>query len=195
METQRPEIGRRAIVVGNCGSGKTWFSVRLAEITGLPLTHLDVLGWRGNWEKTPRDEFDALLDEVLSGESWIIDGNYSRTMPRRLERADTVFWFDFPGFRCLCGVVSRFFRDYGKSRADMGGNCVETFDSEKLRFFWTTYRGAKKTHERIAGLLADAPAGLAVHVFRKRREAERFLEALEEEKTKDPAGRTEENGK
>ena len=170
-------IGRRVMVVGGCGAGKSTFAKKLSAKTGLPLTHLDRLGWRGNWEKVPRDEFDALLDKVLEGECWIIDGNYSRTMPKRLGRADTVFWFDFTGLRCLAGVVERFFRDYGKSRDDMGGDCPETFDLEKLRFFHDTLWTARRTHNRIEEALKDAPDARVI-VFKTRRQADRFLNGL-----------------
>ena len=171
-------IGRRVMVVGGCGAGKSTFAKKLSAKTGLPLTHLDCLGWRGNWEKVPREEFDRLLGEAVAREEWIIDGNYNRTIPVRLKRADTVFWFDFSGLRCLAGVVERFFRDYGKSRDDMGGDCPETFDLEKLRFFHDTLWTARRKHKRVKKALEDAPDAQVI-VFRTRRQADRFLDGLD----------------
>ena len=173
-------IGRRVMTVGGNGAGKTEFSKKLAALTGLPLTHLDRLGWQENWEKTPREEFNARLAEVVAGEEWIIDGNWSRTIPDRLKRADTVFWFDFSGIRCLKGVLTRFFRNRGKTRDDMGGDFPEVLDGEKLRFFWTALTGARKIHGRIEEALRDAPH-VRVTVFRTRREADGFLEGLSAE--------------
>ena len=170
--------GRRVMVVGGCGAGKSTFSKRLAALTGLPLTHLDRLGWRENWEKTPREEFDAALSAVTAGDEWIIDGNWSRTISERLRRADTVVWFRFSGVRCLHGVVGRFFRDRGRVREDMAPGCVEKFDAEKLRFFHTTLWGARKTNRRIGEYLKDAP-DVRVIEFRTRRQADRFLAELE----------------
>ena len=165
------------MVVGGCGAGKTTFSLRLAELTGLPLTHLDVLGWRGNWEKVPREEFNEKLAAAVAEDRWIIDGNYNKSMPVRLERADTVFWFDFSGSRCLLGVLERFFRNYGKSRDDMGGDCPEKLDREKLIFFRDAFVTAKKTHGRIAALLEDAEDKTVI-VFRTRKQADRYLRDL-----------------
>jgi len=170
-------IGRRIMVVGGCGAGKSTFSKKLASLTGLPLIHLDRLGWRGTWEAVPREEFDALLARETARDDWIIDGNYSRTLPARLARADTVIWFDFSGIRCFIGVAERFFKNYGKTRDDMGGDCPETFSLEKLRFFHRTLWGARKTHTRIAALLEGCP-GKRVIVFKTRREADRFLREL-----------------
>ncbi len=170
-------IGKRVMVIGGSGAGKTEFSKKLSALTGLPLAHLDRIGWRGHREKTPREEFDALLSEITAGEEWIIDGNWSRTIPDRLKRADTVFWFDFSGIRCLRGVLARFFRNRGKTRDDMGGDFPEVLDGEKLRFFWTALTGAGKIRGRIEEALRDAPH-VKVTVFRTRREADGFLEGL-----------------
>ena len=77
-----------------------------------------------------REEFDARLSEELEKPQWIIDGNYNRTMPQRLEKCDTVIYLDFNRFVCLWGAVKRVIRGYGKTRPDMGGNCPERFDWE-----------------------------------------------------------------
>ena len=61
------KIGRRVMVIGGNGAGTTEFSKKLASLTGLPLTHLDRIGWRGRREKTPPEEFDALLSEITAG--------------------------------------------------------------------------------------------------------------------------------
>ena len=173
-------IGQRILVIGGCGSGKTTFAKKLAERTGLPLCHLDRLYWRGNWDHRPREEFDPMLDEILREPRWIIDGNFLRTLPRRLEVADTVIWFDFPGILCLRGVLERFFKYYGKSRDDMGGDCVERLDLEKLRFFHTTLWMNRRNRPKLRAALADAPH-VRLTVFHTRREADRYLDSIKKE--------------
>ena len=87
---------RRVLIIGNAGSGKSTFAKKLAKTTGLSLVHLDKIYWRGNWEHLTREEFDKALQAELEKEEWIIDGNFSRTLPRRLEYCDTVIWLDLP---------------------------------------------------------------------------------------------------
>ena len=89
---------KKILIIGNAGAGKTTFARKLSQMTKIPLTHLDKLFWCGEWEHISRDEFDVLLDEVLSKDEWIIDGNFNRTLPKRLMHCDTVFFFDFSGF-------------------------------------------------------------------------------------------------
>ena len=43
-----------------------------------------------------REEFDRQLDKLVKGDEWIIDGNYARTLPKRLAHCDTVVFFDLP---------------------------------------------------------------------------------------------------
>ena len=171
---------KRVLVIGGCGAGKSRFSAELSRITGLPLVHLDVLGWEGEWQKVSHAEFDRRLDEVLKEDAWVIDGNYARTIPRRLERADTVFWLDFSGIRCLRGVLERFIRNRGGTREDMGGNCRETLDRERLAFFRYALTQNKKIRPKIREALAAHPE-VPVTVVKTRKEADKLLERLREE--------------
>jgi adenylate kinase family enzyme len=42
-------LGRRVIVTGLAGSGKSTFSLALAVKTGLPVIHLDLHFWQPGW--------------------------------------------------------------------------------------------------------------------------------------------------
>ena len=97
----------RILVIGCPGSGKTRLAGQLSEKLGLPVVHLDRLWWTGDWENVSREEFDRRLEEVLEGEQWIIDGNFSRTMPMRLQYCDTIIYLDYSRWQCLAGMAQR----------------------------------------------------------------------------------------
>jgi adenylate kinase family enzyme len=46
-------VGRRVLVTGMAGAGKSTFSRSLAAKTGLPLIHLDVHSWKPGFQITP----------------------------------------------------------------------------------------------------------------------------------------------
>lgn len=164
----------RIMIIGCPGSGKTTLALALAEKLDLPLVHLDVLGWRGKWEKVPRDEFDALLRDAVAQPRWIIDGNYARTIPLRLERCDTVIYLDFPRTVSTLGVLQRVVTNHGRSRPDMGGDCPERFDPKFLKFAWTFSR---ENRAKYHAMLDEARHARKV-VLRSRREVAQFLAAL-----------------
>ena len=83
-------IMKKILVIGSPGSGKSTFSRRLREITGLPLFYLDLLWHKPDKTTYSREEFDRKLGELLEREAWILDGNYARTLPLRLAACDTV---------------------------------------------------------------------------------------------------------
>ena len=56
---------RKTLVLGCSGSGKSTFAVKLHNVTGLPLFHLDNVWWRPDRTHISRDEFDAKLEELL----------------------------------------------------------------------------------------------------------------------------------
>ena len=98
---------KRILIIGNSGAGKTTLANSLAGILRLPLVHLDKLYWRDGWQHVSREEFDALLSVELQKESWILDGNFDRTLPLRLRYCDTVIYLDYSPVVCLCGAVKR----------------------------------------------------------------------------------------
>ncbi len=108
-------MGDRILVLGCPGSGKSTFARKLQAKTGLPLIHLDNVWWRADRTHISREEFDRALEELLQGERWIMDGDYSRTYEVRLRAADTVMFLDYPEDLCMAGVMARM----GQVRPDM----------------------------------------------------------------------------
>ena len=164
---------QRILLIGNAGAGKTTFAKQLAQKLRLPLVHLDNLYWRGDWDHLSRDEFDAILQSELEKPQWIIDGNFNRTIPQRLQYCDTVFYFDFPTITCLAGITKRTLANLGKARSDMGGNCIEHFDSHKI----SLYRNVltfNKQHRRDYYELLDHAGHANVIIFRSRKQAKDF---------------------
>lgn len=164
----------RVLIIGCPGAGKTSLAVALADKTGLPLVHLDRLHWRDNWQQTPIEEFDALLQVELEKPRWIIDGNFGRTMEMRLKYCDTVIYLDLPRRVCLWGALKRLVSNYGKSRPDMGGVCPEYLDKEKLEFFHSIWVFKKKSRQKIADRLSAAKHAKCI-VLKSRREVKQFL--------------------
>ena len=109
------EIGRKIIVLGCPGSGKTTFSKKLHAATGLPLIHLDAIWWKPNRSHISREEFDARLDEALQRDAWIVDGDYSRTYEVRFKACDTLIFLDYSLEQCMEGIAER----VGQERTDM----------------------------------------------------------------------------
>ena len=71
--------------------------------SGKSTIHLDQLWWREGWVNVTREEFDRQLEEVLSRNQWIIDGNYSRTMDQRIARCDSLIYLNFSRWATLAG--------------------------------------------------------------------------------------------
>ena len=164
---------KRVLVIGSPGAGKSTFSRTLAGHTGLPLIHLDAHYHLPGWVEPDAADWDAKLDSLLSGDSWIIDGNYGGSMDRRLALADTAILLDYPTRLCLWRAIRRIATMHGQVRPDAPMGCPERFDPEFL-WYIAMFRRAKTPalNRRLAKF-----AGTTIR-FRRPHEAQAFLDAL-----------------
>lgn len=167
---------RRVLVLGCPGAGKSTLARSLGEALSLPVVHLDKLWWKSGWVNRTEGEFDALLDAVLLGEEWVIDGNYLRTLPRRLERCDAVVLLDYPRRVCLLRALRRILTWRGRTRPDMAADCPERLDGEFVRWIWEFHRTQRpQVLELLDGWTGE------LRVFRSPRACAGFLAKLERE--------------
>jgi len=164
----------RIMIIGCGGSGKSTLAQALGEKTGLPVIHLDKLFWRPGWVQVSKAEFDVLHEKALSGEKWILDGNFNRTIHRRIECADTVIYLDFSRTACLLGVLKRIVTTYGTVRRDMGEGCPERIDLEFLKWVWNFNRNKRSRYYE----LLSSVHGKRVVILKNRRQVNRFLEEV-----------------
>ena len=113
MSDAQRALGRRFIVTGLAGSGKSTFSLALAAKTGLPVIHLDLQFWKPGWVAPSETEWRETQRVVLAGDAWVADGNYHETLDLRLERADTVVVLDTPWWLCSGRACLRGFSSEG----------------------------------------------------------------------------------
>lgn len=86
---------KKIIIPGCPGSGKSTFARALQKQTGIPLFYLDRMNWNPDRTTVEKDVFLERLQEVLSREEWILDGNYGSTIELRLQACDTAFFLKF----------------------------------------------------------------------------------------------------
>ena len=161
---------KKIIVIGCPGAGKSCFARRLRDLTGIPLYYLDMLWHKPDKTNISKDEFDKRLEEITRGESWIIDGNYKRTLNTRLAACDTVFFLDYPTELCLEGARKRI----GTKREDMPW-IEDSFDCEFEQYI----KDFSKDNLPVIYELLSKHKDKNIFIFKGREQADTFLYELE----------------
>ncbi|MBN2541159.1 MAG: AAA family ATPase [Bacilli bacterium] len=98
----------RILIIGSPGSGKSTLAKQLAKKTGIALLHLDQIFHIDNYNHISREELKKKIERFISeNDRFIIDGNYSGTLPFRLGFSDTVILFNLDTSTCLNNVLRR----------------------------------------------------------------------------------------
>lgn len=160
----------KIIVIGCPGAGKSTFSRKLSEVTGIKLHYLDMLWHKPDKTHISREEFDIELEKIMANESWIIDGNYTRTLESRLKECDTAFLLDYPLEICLEGAASRI----GKERVDLPW-MEDEFDEEFKQYIIDF---SKDNLPVIYELLDKYRDTKKIIIFKSRNEADDYLENI-----------------
>ncbi len=160
---------KKVIIIGCPGSGKTTFAEKLNKCTGIQLFYLDAIWHKPDRTHISRDEYDEILEEIFKLDKWIIDGNYSRTIEKRIEKCDTVFLFDLPTDVCLQGATERL----GKARYDvpwidteLDPNFKKEIEDFPNSVLPAIYELLEKYHEKN------------IIIFKSREEADEYLEVI-----------------
>ena len=165
---------KRVIIIGCGGAGKSTLARKLGEKTGLPVIHLDKLFWKPGWvERTP-EEFDPIVQQELEKETWIMDGNFNRTIGMRLAACDTVIYLDYPRLVCIKNWLGRVLKNWGHARPDMTEGCTEWIDPEFVKWIWNFNKNNRARYYELLNNATDKQ----VVILRSRRQAQKFLDSV-----------------
>lgn len=166
---------RRVVVIGVGGSGKSTLSRQMGELTGLPVVHLDGLYWKPGWVEPTLASWRATVRELVSHDSWILDGNYGGTIDIRLAAADMVVFLDLPPWVTLPRVFRRWLTHRGRVRPGMAPGCNERFS---WKFLLWILRFRRDRRPAILQKLKQLPPSTEVVMLGSSREVAAFLHDL-----------------
>jgi adenylate kinase family enzyme len=163
---------KRVLVIGPGGAGKSTFARQLGEILGLEVIHLDARYWKPGWVQPAKPEWAATVEAALGRDAWVMDGNYSGTLERRLAACDTVVFLDLPRRVCLWRVLRRAARYRNRTRPDMAPGCPERFDLAFLLWIWSY---PARTRPKVLRLLREGGEERKVVRLDSPKQVDRYL--------------------
>ena len=171
----------RINVIGTSGSGKSTLSKQLAQKLDCSYVELDALFWKPNWTESIDDEFFDKVNDVISTDRWILDGNYSRTQKYSWKRAQMVVFLDLPFHVVLWRIVVRSLSRGFKQEELWAGNkeSVSRHLFTRNSMIWWVMKNFRKNRKRYS-IVSKQPeyAGIQFVRLRSRREVKQFLSTL-----------------
>ena len=174
---------QRVVVVGTTGSGKSAAAARLAAMLNAPHVELDAINWRPNWiglNETDVPLFRSLVAEAVSGDAWVVDGNYGVVRDLIWPRATAVVWLDYSFGVVLWRLVRRTLRRSLRRETLWAGNreSIGRALSRDSILLWA-FKSHWRRQRSFRRLFAE-PEQAHLRLFRMRRpaDAERWLRSV-----------------
>ena len=166
---------KKVMIIGNGGAGKSTLALKIQQITGLELIHLDQHYWKAGWVEADKATWKSQIEQFVQKPSWIIDGNYGGTMDIRIATADTIIFLDRSRWVSLYRVLRRNLRYYGQTRPDLAAGCPEHFDWKFIRYVFF-YNNRRKPG--ILKRLQNLKPHQQLFILRSDRAIKRFLKTM-----------------
>ena len=171
----------RVVVVGCTGSGKTTVARTLARMLDAPHVELDSLNWEPNWTAAQTDVFRQRTRDALTGDAWVVDGNYSALRDLIWPRASLLVWLNLPyrvvSWRLLWRTLRRVF-----TKEELWNGNREEFRTQFLSrdslFRWQLDSFGRIRRNMPESIAQPEHAHLEVVVLRSTGEVREWLAAL-----------------
>ena len=174
-------LARRINVTGNTGSGKTSLARRISHRLGIPHVELDAIRHGPDWTETPDEIFRDRVSLALSGEAWVVDGNYSVVRDVVWPQAQMIVWLDYPLRTAMWRLVWRTLRRSFTREELWNGNREsfrKSFLSRESILLWLLQTYRCKRREYPALVRRPEYAHLAMVRLRSPSETEQWLDRL-----------------
>lgn len=168
---------QRIVIVGSGGAGKSTLARQLGKLLHIQVSHLDTLFWKPGWVEPSYVEWRHLVEQMVQGDTWIIEGNYGSTYETRFAAADTIIFLDFPRIICLWRAVKRRLQYRARPRPDRAPGCREKLDFAFLKWIWA-YAAIRRPS--VIERIQKHSAGKRVIVLRNPGEVRRWLKRLQQ---------------
>jgi len=99
----------KVLIIGNSGSGKSWLSLRLANIFNIKEVNLDSIFWEPggfNLKRSP-EVIDQELLTLAKEDSWVAEGVFGTLAEKLISSADTLLFLDLDWKLCRSSLLSR----------------------------------------------------------------------------------------
>ena len=160
----------RISIIGGSGSGKSTLCNILSKELDLPAIHLDAINFNANWVEINKKERDKIISDKSNEDKWIIDGNYNKTLKKRIDKADLIIWLNYSSFMQLKGVFKRYFHMRNRERTEIPG-CKERLNYTFIKYV-VTYN--KKKRPIVEDYLKGIPKN-KILTFKKQKELNKWI--------------------
>ena len=101
-------------IIGGSGTGKTYLANRLSTKYSISHYDLDDLFWDNSANKygvkMPIDKRNAILNDILEKDNWIVEGVYFSWLNESFQKAGTIIILDLPKRIYKLRIVFRFIK-------------------------------------------------------------------------------------
>jgi adenylate kinase family enzyme len=145
---------KRITIVGNIAAGKTTLARKLSARLNIPITYIDAIQFNPDLTIANMTQTRAILNQVQSQDSWIIDGQGPLDMfENRFALADQIIFIDLPIYQNFILLTYRLFKNIFSPRSELPTGSSELNWKHIKKQYRTTWTIHKKMRPELIRML------------------------------------------